>query len=179
MRAQTININLFGGPGVGKSQTLSGLFNKMKMQGHNTDITLEYAKELVYAKEWLKLSDQLAIAGEQHHRMFRLLGNVDYAIHDSPFIMGIQYCCDNKIPVAHFNDFLVEQFNRYKNLNILLKRNLNFDYKTEGRLQNQEESIIIDNNIQKLLDTNKIPYHEVYVDDNVIDNIYKLIKETK
>lgn len=176
MGSKTLNVNLFGGPSVGKSATCTGVHNALKLKGYNADLTQEYAKELVYGKDWVRLSDQLSVAGEQHHRMFRLQGEVDIAVHDSPFIMGLNYCCDTKMPVLQFSEFLVGQFNRYRNLNIMLIRNPDLDYKEEGRLQNLEESIELDNEIEQMLIKNNIPYCKVLVCDKTIDLICTAIE---
>lgn len=175
----TLNVNLFGGPGVGKSRTAAAIFDRLKMLGKKVDITQEFAKELVYAKDWFRLSDQLLVAGEQHHRMFRLLNNVDYAIHDSPFIMGMPYCCETKIPVVEFNSYLREQFNRYNNLNILLKRNEKANYEEYGRNQDLDGAINLDDSIAHLLIKNHIPFIIVDVNDSTVDNIIDLVVNDK
>ena len=170
-KTRALNINFFGGPCVGKSATSAGVFNELKIRGHNVDITLEYAKDLVYGEEWVKLSDQLAVAGEQHHRMFRLQDKVEYAVHDSPFIMGLNYSCNSKLPKLEFATFLVGQFNRYQNYNILLVRNPNLEFKEDGRLQDLAGSIKLDNEIRHMLDRHGIKYIEVLVDENVVNTI--------
>lgn len=40
-------INLFAGPGSGKSTTCAGVFNKLKLAGINCEMALEYAKDKV------------------------------------------------------------------------------------------------------------------------------------
>lgn len=169
-----ININLFGGPGVGKSRTAAAVFDRLKMLGKKVDMTQEFAKELVYSEDWFRLSDQLLVAGEQHHRMYRLLNKVDYAVHDSPFIMGMSYCCETKIPIAEFNAYLKEQFNRYNNVNILLRRNKEALYEEYGREQDLEGAKLLDDTIAHLLMKNSIPYIVVDVDDGTIDHIISI-----
>ena len=179
MHDTALNINFFGGPGVGKSRTASRVFDELKMNDFNVDMTQEFAKELVYAEDWTRLGDQLLVAGEQHHRMFRMLRKVDYIVHDSPFVMGITYCCDTKMPLYEFNKYLSKQFLRYNNLNILLVRNPELVYKgNEGRLQDLEGAKEQDLTIRTMLDTNKIEYIEVLVNDDTITNIYNIIKDT-
>lgn len=38
-------INLFAGPGSGKSTTCAGVFSKLKLAGVNCEMALEYAKD--------------------------------------------------------------------------------------------------------------------------------------
>ena len=41
-------INLYGGPGVGKSTTAAGLFYKMKIAGYSCELAYEWIKLKVY-----------------------------------------------------------------------------------------------------------------------------------
>lgn len=54
-------INLFGGPGVGKSTIASGLFYYMKIAGYNVEAPQEWCKQKVYegTKYPLKTSSTL------------------------------------------------------------------------------------------------------------------------
>jgi len=72
-----VNINLFGGPCVGKSSVSSSLFAELKALHLRVEQVHEYAKDLTYNKDYVRLSDQVAVLGEQHHRLFRLKGHAD------------------------------------------------------------------------------------------------------
>ena len=43
-----IVVNLFAGPGSGKSTTCAGVFAKLKLAGVNCEMALEYAKDKVW-----------------------------------------------------------------------------------------------------------------------------------
>ena len=45
-------INIYGGPGVGKSTGAAMIFAKMKMLGINCELVTEYAKTLTYEKRF-------------------------------------------------------------------------------------------------------------------------------
>jgi len=121
-----LNINLFGGPGTGKSTTAAEIFAQLKKNGTKVELLQEYAKDLTYSNELTRLKDQVHILGEQHHRMVRLQGSVDYAVHDSPFVMGCNYIdkTNTKFPTQAFIDFSVKLHSTYENLNVFLKRNV-------------------------------------------------------
>jgi len=171
-----ININVFGGPGLGKSTTAAGLFHKMKTKDYKVEYIQEYAKELTFGKDFIKLSDQLLLLGEQHHRMFRIKDQVDYIIHDSPFILGMIYASDDMIPLDEFEALILKLYYRYNHINIFLKRSSEHKFQEYGRNQNLEEAIEKDKQIKKWLKKNKIPFYEVDMGKNAVKEIYKIIK---
>ena len=173
-----LNINLFGGPGTGKSTTAAELFSRMKASQYKVELLQEYAKDLTYGKDTVKLSDQLHVLGEQHHRLFRLHGAVDYVIHDSPFIMGLAYLDPNGIiPVNSFKVLTLELFHRYNNLNILLVRNTDkHPYQEYGRTQSLVEAKNKDKFIEQLLIDNAIPFIKMTVSDTTTEDILKNLK---
>jgi len=165
-----ININLYGGPGTGKSTIAAGLFYNMKIRDYKVEYIQEFAKELVFSEDHTRLKDQLLVLAEQHHRMFRLLGKVDYIIHDSPLNMGQVYLDDDIIPVDKFKDFSDSLFEMYDNVNIFLQRDES-NYQEYGRNENLEEAIEKDKEIREILDSREIPYISIKVDSNTIDKI--------
>lgn len=174
-----ININLFGGPGTGKSSSAAGLFHKMKNLEYKVEYITEYAKELVYGNDFTKLSDQLLVLGKQRHRMFRLENGVDFLIHDSPFIMGLSYVYnDIHIPRKEYEDLVVKMFNSYNNVNIFLERDIEVHrYQEYGRTQTIEEAIQKDRDIKQLLMDNNIDFTIIKISNNTVDDIFKTIQK--
>ena len=85
-------INLFGGPGVGKSTAAAGLFYEMKKRQLSVELVTEYAKDMVWEKRWNILDDQLYILAKQHRRIARLAEHgIEYVITDSPISLGLVY----------------------------------------------------------------------------------------
>jgi hypothetical protein len=171
-----LNINLFGGPGTGKSTTAALLFGQLKSAGLKTEYITEHAKELSYSKEYVRLSDQLYMLGNQHHRLHRLNGSVDYVIHDSPFIMGLGYLNDEaNLPHEEFTALVLKLFEQYDNINIFLERDTaTHAYQEYGRNQTLDEAIQKDAEIKALLDNNGINYFTISVNDAVISIILLL-----
>ena len=173
-----LNINLFGGPGTGKSTTAAGIFYTLKTEGAQIEYIQEYAKELTFGKDFTKLSDQLLILGEQHHRMFRLKDQLDILVHDSPFIMGLAYLNSNTLPKEEYTALVLKMFNSYNNLNIFLTRNVSeHGYQEYGRSQTLAEAQEKDDEIKSLLDAHGIPYYDVQMGKNSVKEIIQKVKE--
>jgi len=164
-------INLFAGPGSGKSTVAAGLFYHMKIQGFSVELVTEYAKELHY--DGISLApdsdNQRKIFLEQWKRIDRLVKHVDWAIVDSPLLFSYVYC-----PEADWLDQHVKPtFDMYENYNFFLNRPHpdNIKYQPKGRYQDYEGALVIDKRIKELLHKMNVPYIEVGVSVNTIDII--------
>jgi hypothetical protein len=176
-------INLFGGPGIGKSTQASGLFTEMKKHHMNVEYTYEFPKEVAWEGNVSQLRDQFFITANQHRNISRLYGKVEYIIVDSPIILGCFYeqRYGDGYPASFYSmtglsKFLWALFGQYNNINILLTRN-NDTYDPNGRLQNLEEAQEIDNDIRETLLINNIPFVEFNVGTNTAVDIFKYITQ--
>lgn len=165
-------INLIAGPGAGKSTTAAGVFHKLKAMDVNCELVTEYAKEKVWDKHLTILDDQLYLTAKQFHRLFRLIGQVDVAITDSPFPLGWYY--NNKeMSKGRMGECLTELiqccYDWFDNYNYFIMREKKFNPK--GRVQNEKESRAIDTILAEILKEKKIPYICVPGNDTSIDLI--------
>jgi len=166
----TIVVNLFGGPGTGKSTGASYIFAKLKMA--KPKLNFERADEYAKDKAWegtIKQYNQFYLSGKQSWKIKRLNGKVDVIITDSPIIIGAMYCEDNPklIPA------LIYEANKYTNFNIFLKRVK--EYNPDGRTQSLEEAERIDAEIKGFLKTNNIPFIEEEASEQGYNKIVDLI----
>ena len=168
-----IVINLWGGPGCGKSTTASGLFSLMKMRGHKVELVTEYAKELTYDSNWAMLDKQELIFPEQYRRQQRLLGQVDYVITDSPLPLNIVYARTDLKTDYKFWNMVVDGFNEFNNFNILLKRVK--PYSHYGRKETDIQAINIDKECEDLLTYINEPYKQVRGDEDSPVIIYNML----
>jgi 2-phosphoglycerate kinase len=174
----TKHICIWGAPGTGKSTIASGVFHEMKKQDYDVEMVLEYAKKLVFSKDYFRLKDQLYILAKQSHPWFRLDGQVDFTVNDSPFLMGLVYTQETKyLPLEDFKTLCVNMYKRYDTLNIFLVRNHENRYTENGRLQTLEESMEIEKSIGELLIQYNIPNIKVFSDDSSVNEILKIIKD--
>lgn len=175
------HICLYGGPGVGKSGTASGLFSKMKRNHMICEYVTEYAKDRVFSKDFFTLGDQLMILAKQHHSWYKLESQVDYTINDGPFLLSLAYVQDGEhLPKDTFTKLIIEMYKSYDTLNVFLERDAERNgYQQYGRNQTLDEAIELDNKIKQILTDNDIPYVTVKVGKKTIKNIFKIIKEMK
>ncbi len=80
----TTIINLWGGPGSGKSTTAAEIFAHLKKKGVNCELVQEYIKGWVWEDRKRLVGDQLYILAKQVRKEQILLGKVDFIITDSP-----------------------------------------------------------------------------------------------
>lgn len=140
-------INIFGGPGTGKSVTAAKLFADLKIQHLNCELVTEYAKELVYDESYKVLENQEWIFANQHNRMYRLKEKVDFIITDAPLFNSIVYSGKGE-EQKDFHNYVLSVFNRYNNLNVYLERET--EYRTEGRYQDEAGAKKIDDEVLRL-----------------------------
>ena len=146
-------INLFGAPGSGKSTIAAGLFFHMNMAGLNVELSSEYIKPKLFEENTYVFKDQLYCFAKQQKKLRELNGKVDFVITDAPLLMSLIY---NQTEPELFNDLVLEYYNKYDNMNFLLKRN--HVYHTEGRKQTEHESDELGEQLETYLKKYNINY---------------------
>lgn len=178
-------INLFGGPGIGKSSIASGITYKLKKNHITCDNPYEFPKLLAWDENHSAIADQLYVLANQHRGIVKSYGKVDYIVLDSPILLSLTYKSyykNNDYPASlygeSFDKMLLDVFNKYDNINIVLKRT-DGNHNEDERYQNLEESIDLDISIENSLIKNNIPYHLVKVGENTVDEILTIINHGK
>lgn len=169
-------INLYGGPGSGKSTTAAGLFHKMKKEGLNVELVTEYAKDKVWDNSVDVLLDQLYVFAKQNRKLDRLKGKVDYVITDSPILLSIYYGDKYGRHSYNFECFKVlalEVYNSYDNYNVFITRTKPF--KQVGRLGSEEGANQADVEIREMLGVLGVKYTEMTDADQLLSNIYNTV----
>jgi adenylate kinase family enzyme len=144
---ETKIINLFGEPSAGKSTTAAHLFALLKHAGQEVELVTELAKEITYEGHFNLLEDQLYLLANQHRRLLRLKGKVNFIITDCPVFLNALYVKDGYFP--SFLKLVKEVHDSYDNVNFLLKRAK--PYNPNGRNQTEEEAAILSIKLFNLL----------------------------
>lgn len=164
-------INLFGGPGVGKSTTTAGIFTLLKLHNVECELVAEFAKDLVWEERFKTFQNQQYIFGKQYHRVWRLQNKVDLVITDCPLFLNIVYGIRNGSISNKFIANVMDMINTFNNHNILLTRTK--AYNPNGRNENEEEAIEVDNLIRQCFVKYKIAWMEVPGNFEAINDISK------
>ena len=161
-------INFYGSSGVGKSTLSLELTATLKKLGYNADYVPEYAKELVYQKNYALLSKPFSIFSTQKERIDLLVdNNLDIIITDSPLILSSFYGNKYNYSDELFEHIVLHEHYKYNNINFFVNRTVEF--KPEGRLENEEESDINSQNLLAMLQRLNIEYVDINSDTSIQD----------
>ena len=170
MKSKTKIINLFGGPGIGKSTIAARVFSELKERHVSCELVTELAKDITWEETHKLLDNQLWLYSEQFRRQFRLLDKVDFVITDSPLLMYCVYLdkLHARLPdtlkfsgrhLQRTKSFFKSSFDEFNNINISLVRAFEYtslgiciyDYQEDGRIHQLNEALELDKEIGDLL----------------------------
>lgn len=170
---KTVVINAFAGPGAGKTTACHMVVAELKKRGYVAEYVSEYAKDLVWDKNFEMLDgkehNQFEILKEQLHRMDNKIGKVDFIVTDAPVLLNQIY---NQELTDYYKEMLTSINSDYSNFNFFVNRNKEA-YEQEGRLQNLAESVEKDQEIKDVLSECEMEYQEFTHETlgNVVDKI--------
>lgn len=169
----TIIVNLFAGPGAGKSTGAAYVFAKLKLAGIDCEYVSEFAKDKVWENNSEVFKNQFYITGKQSFKISRCFGKVDVIITDSPIALGAVYADTEGLKLAS-----LQEFNKYENnnLNVFIERKKK--YNPNGRNQTEDEAKEIDISVKKFLVNNNISFVSVYGNEEGYDVLVKTVKES-
>lgn len=175
-------VNLVSGPGAGKTTMAALIFAEMKILGYNVEYVPEYAKQLVWLKEFETLNNQHYVS----HRQFRLFDSmreaVDFIVTDGSLLHGLYYNRTNTHNVSNIEKtelFILECYRSFDNINIFLDRADN-PYMQEGRIQSSNEALEVDKTLKEILSEHNIFFTEFIAKRENTNEIVKfIIDETR
>ena len=158
-KKKTLIVNLYGGPGNGKSTGAAYIFSKLKMLGVNAELVTEFAKDKVFEESKGVFQNQAYMFGKQFFKVSRVAGKVDVIVTDSPLLNTCIY-----------NDFTGDVRDKLNELAIAVDasmRSKNYfivrakPYNPAGRFQNEAESGVLSDRIVKFLDDRRVEYRKL------------------
>lgn len=167
----TIVINFFAGSGAGKSTTAWGVSSELKWLGVNVEYVSEWCKHMIFEERSAVFKDQNYIFGKQHYNIKRLIGKLDVVVTDSPILLSAFY---NQPIDETFNQHVLNQFNKFNNLNYFIDRVKPFN--PLGRFQSAEQAKKDDILLMELLEKFKVSYRIIKGEKASIEMIANEIK---
>jgi hypothetical protein len=165
MLKRPLVVNLFAGPGAGKSTISSRVYEELKWAGVDVELVREFAKDCVWAKDWKAMNNQIWVSANQIHRQHILIGEVDVIVTDSPIILGAVYGASLDLTKEIFRVFNTD----YHNVSYFLDRTK--PYNPRGRRQSESSARDKDADILKLLNDHAVPFKTVRADRRAYEGI--------
>ncbi len=157
--AKTLVINLYGGPGTGKSTSAALLYATLKSMGVNAELVREYVKDWAWEGRTIGTYDQLYFMGKQIRKESSLYGKVEVIVTDSPVWMSAYYAAKySPLPVAQGVTAAVKGYyaqagaDGHKHVHVFLTRSKL--YNQSGRYQTEAEALEMDTELKAVLATN-------------------------
>lgn len=180
MSKKTTIINMYGGPGTGKSTSAALLYYLLKCQSKNAELVREYVKDWAWEGRHISVNDQIYFLGKQVRRESMLYGKVDWIVTDAPVWMNSfyasHYCTE---VIAQGVTSLVKAFYQqvadegHRHVHVFLNRTK--PYLAEGRYQTESEAKDIDVGVRKMLVEHDVPFIEADVGDSGIHDVLSKI----
>ncbi len=153
---KTTIINVYGGPGAGKSTSAAYLYYLLKVAGENVELVREYVKDWAWEGRKFGAYDEIYFLGKQVRHESMLFGKVDYIVTDAPVYMTAYYASIYCSPTLAkgvmaeaqaFYQQVVED--GHQHLHIMLNRIR--PYVQEGRYQNESQAHAVDDGVGDML----------------------------
>ncbi len=152
---KTTIINLYGGPGTGKSTSAALLYALAKTRGINAELVREYVKDWAWDSRKISTYDQFYFMGKQIRRESMLFGKVRLIVTDSPVLQGVYYA-ETYLPLMMAHGVAAASLAYYaqcradQNRHVHVFLNRSKPYSPDGRFQSEEDARKIDKGVEKL-----------------------------
>jgi hypothetical protein len=165
-------INIIGGPGCDKSLFSSAIILYLSLHNKSVETIPDYAKSLVWQKNYEVLKNQYFIAQRQYEMIDLLDGQVQFLITECSLPQVLYYnenYTDNICDVAKTRAQILEWYKQHDNINIFVERGEK-KYVHTGRFQDEEQAKNIDRGLRALLVREGIRYTALPPDVSVIND---------
>jgi len=128
-------INIIGGPGCDKSLFTAAIILYLNLHHKTVELVPDYAKSLVWQKDYEALKNQYHIAQQQ------------YLVTECSLPQVLYYnenYADNICDVAKTRTQIIEWYRQFNNVNVVVERDSEKPYVHTGRFQDEEQARAVD-----------------------------------
>jgi hypothetical protein len=179
---KTTIINLYGGPGVGKSTSAAYLYYLLKSRGKNIELVREYVKDWAWEGRKINAYDEIYFLGKQVRHESMLFGKVEFIVTDAPVFMTSYYAtlyCSAGLSLgveqAALAFYQQAKEDGHQHLHVYLKREK--PYQAEGRYQTEEQALDVDRGILKMLKKFNVPIINAAPNEPSLDDTLQHIQQ--
>lgn len=164
-------INIIGGPACNKSLFSSAIILNMNLRKKVVEIIPDYAKLLVWQKNFDALKNQYNVAQRQFEMLNLLDGQVQYLMTECPLPQMLYYnehYADNICDVTKTKKAILDWYHRHDNINVLVERG-DKKYVHTGRFQDEQQARDIDRSLREILIREQMPFTSLPPDIHAIN----------
>jgi hypothetical protein len=157
-------INIIGGPGSDKSLYSAAIVLNLHLRHKTVETIPDFAKTLVWQKDFEPLRNQYFIAQQQYRMIEVLDGQVQFLVTECSLPQLLYYnetYPDNICDVAKTRKQILEWYHQCNNVNVLVKRDPEKKYVRSGRFQDEEQARAMDADMRGLLVREGIKFTEL------------------
>lgn len=154
-------INIIGGPGSAKSLFTGAVLVFLNLQNKSVELIPDYAKSLVWRKDYESLRNQYHIAQQQHQMLELLDGQVQFLVTESSLPQSLYYnqtYPENICDVEKTRRQILEWYRGFNHINILVERDPEQPYIHTGRFQDENQAKDVDKGLRALLRHEGMPF---------------------
>lgn len=158
---------LFAGPGAGKSTLALRIASVLKTRGVHSELVLEWVKGWAYQNIPIQGFDQVYIFARQIRQEEIVLRSSPsiVVVSDCPPLMIVSYARRNVPEIWRpLRDIAMAFEQQYPALNFFVDRK-ELSYRRDGRYEDAEGAMDMDNRIKSMLDSHGTPFDLVGFDD--------------
>ena len=153
-------INIIGGPGCDKSLYSAAIILFLNLHHKTVETIPDYAKSLVWQKNFEVLKNQYFIAQRQYEMLNLLDGQVQYLITECSLPQVLYYnenYPDNICDIGKTRAQILAWYGQHNNVNIMVERGEK-KYVHTGRFQDEAQARSIDLGLREVLEREELPY---------------------